>query len=283
MVIKENLPLPLVPDLRFKETSFMEVSKNRLSALIVVIAAFLVQVGTWFVFYPLAGYSDVTLLIAQLAFLVLGIGLMFVFRVGWRTIGIGGKEFVRAAGGILVSYGLLLVVLLLLNALGAAFPIFRQQYQLYAFANNWLLTGFGEELVFAGVLFNLIARCFAPRRRWAAVLLTAVSFSLWHLPGYIAVGLRMGTLGPGLAFDLLLNAVSWGFFGAIYLLSGNLWLTAFAHASTDYALLPVVTNTPILGLLFMVITLIVARWLGRNRPQTTDDRLLDRIDSVLNP
>ncbi len=243
----------------------MTASKARLNAWITLLAAIAVQALTWFMLYPLAGYNDLTLTIAQVAFLLLGAGLLFAFRLDPRSIGLGGSAFLRGLGGIALAYLLLLGVLLVSNALGAQLSLFRPEYRLDAIFNNWLLTGLGEELVFAGLLFNLIDRARDHRRRWAAVLLTAAGFALWHLPGYLAVGLRMGTLGPGLAFDLLLNMVSWCFFGSIYLLSGSLWLTAFAHASTDYALLPAIIHSPLLGLLFMLFNVLIAWRLGKRR------------------
>jgi len=152
---------------------------------------------------------------------------------------------------------------LIANALGGQLWVFRQSYHPYAILDNWLLTGLGEELFFAGVLFNLMRK--RVRRAWFGVLLTAAAFALWHLPGYVAVGLHTGQVGAGILFDLLLNLLSWSFFGAIYLFSGNLWLTAFAHASTDFGLLPAITNSPTLGILFMSAVVAIAWWLGRRR------------------
>ena len=236
----------------------MRGSTRLLKILLVALAGLLVQVFTWFVMYPVAGYNDVTLFTAQFLFLLLGIVLIVRFRMPWDQIGLSTRHLLRAMIGIGISYALLLVILVLLNAMGHSTPIFRQQYPLYALINNWLLTGLGEELFFSGILVNMIAGSSKNNRRWSSVLLTAALFSLWHLPGYVAVGLRMNSLGPGLIFDLLLNFVSWGFFGCIYLFSGNLWLTAFAHASTDYGLLPVITSSPILGLVFMLATILIA-------------------------
>jgi membrane protease YdiL (CAAX protease family) len=252
----------------------MQESKIKYFALITLLAALTVQVLTWFVLYPLAGYNDITLLTAQAVFLALGIGLILVFHLAWKQIGVGVKEFTQALIGISISYGLLLLIILLLNAFGYSTPVFRQEYHLYAFLNNWLLTGFGEELLFAGILFNLLRRSFTDRHRWVALLLTAGMFSLWHLPGYVAIGLHTDSLGPGLIFDLLLHIVSWVFFGMIYLFSGNLWLTAFAHASTDYALLPGIIHSPLLGLVFMFITLAVARWMGKRQNPAQQDQAL---------
>lgn len=243
----------------------MSGSKKWLFALITMLAALIVQVGTWFVLYPRAGYNKYTLLIAQAVFLALGIGLMFIFRIEWRRIGVGGGELIKAVGGMLISYGLLLVILLIQKALNVPVALFREQYQLYSFVDNWVLTGFGEELVFAGILFNLIKHSLKQRKPWIAILLTASMFALWHLPAYLAIGLRTGNLGSHLFFDLLLNMISWGFFGMIYYLSGNLWFTSFAHASTDFALLPAITTSPLIGLVFMGINLMIAKRLGGKR------------------
>jgi hypothetical protein len=103
------------------------------------------------------------------------------------------------------------------------------------------------------------------------------------LPGYVAIALKMGNSVGSIFFDILLNFISWVLFGSIYLLSGNLWLTAFAHASTDYALLPAVMQSPILGLLFMglVVTLAWRSGCLLNRgPVVPEVSALDTIDSL---
>ncbi len=241
----------------------MEKSKNKLYLWVAFGLAVLVQVLTWFGLYPLLGYGDVTLLVAQAVFLALGIGLVFFMRIGWARIGVGLSQLISGAVVIALTYGLVLIILIIARELGGEQVLFRQEYRLGAIANNWILTGFGEELVFAGVLFNLAAGLQKNHKKWVAVLLVAGLFALWHLPGYLAVGMKMNTLGIGLIFDLLLRAISWGFFGTIYLFSGNLWLTAFAHASTDYALLPAITRDPVIGLVFMGIALLASFVLSR--------------------
>jgi len=49
------------------------------------------------------------------------------------------------------------------------------------------------------------------------------------------------------------------------LFSDNLWLVIFAHASTDYAILPAVVNQPVIGLIFMGLLLVYAWRIGRSR------------------
>lgn len=261
----------------------MEKVNPKKAAAIAVLAALAMQVLTWFVWYPLAGYNDTTLLIAQLAFLALGIVLFLAFKMRWQGIGLGRREFFEAVLKILLAYAAVLLIVVILKAAGSEINLFRQQYNLYAFVNNWLLTGVGEELVFAGVLFNLISISAQSRRRWSAVLLTAMFFALWHLPGYLAVGIKMDSLNAGIAVDLLLNMISWGFFGTIYLFSGNLWLTAFAHASTDYALLPAVVNSPVIGLVFMLITVALAYWPwpGKRRLTMKDNKAAEEFTGLL--
>jgi len=240
------------------------IAHNWLNVSIIVLIALALQFFTWFVLYPIAGYSDTTLTIAQSIFLLFGLGSVLALRLNFIRIGVGPANLLRAGVGILFSYGILLMFLVLLNILGLRVALFRQVYSPYALVNNWLLTGFGEELVFAGVLFNLVRLAlYQPRRPWMAILITSSAFALWHLPGYLAVGINMGTLGPGLIFDLLINIISWVFLGMIYWLSGNLWLTAFAHASTDYSLLPAVTNSPVYGLILMLFIIAFAFWSGR--------------------
>jgi membrane protease YdiL (CAAX protease family) len=241
----------------------MQHKKFGYQSLLFFIIAFTIQVLVWFVLYPTAGYNPNTLSIAQFSFILVTIVLFFLYRVSWQTIGILWKSFILAVGGISFSYLLIILLLALLNACGLQYQVLRQTYRLDALLNNWLLTGFGEELFFAGLLFNRIARSQKKPKGWLTVMLTAVAFALWHLPGYLGVGLRMGTLNVSILFDLLLNLISWCFFGTIYLLSGNLWLTAFVHASTDYALLPVIVSNPLLGLLFMLLNILTAYFLKK--------------------
>ncbi|MGC9469850.1 MAG: CPBP family glutamic-type intramembrane protease [Anaerolineae bacterium] len=239
--------------------------KGKVAIWVTIGAAFGVQILTWFVLYPLAGYNDLTLNLALAVTFLLGVGLIYAYRLGWKRVGLGLRRLLTALLAIAASYALVLVVLLILNALGGSTSIFRGSYTLYAFASNWILTALGEELLFAGALFTLVAARLPRSKRWLVVLLVATVFALWHLPGYVAIALRSGGLRPDIVFDLLLRLVSWGFFGTIYALSGNLWLTAFVHASTDYALLPVVVNSPLVGLAFMLLNVGIAWWLGRCR------------------
>lgn len=226
------------------------------------------QILVWFVLYRVAGYSMTTLTIAQGLTLAIGVLFLLLYRLG-RSVGIGLRRLVEGTIGLAVAYAVLLGILLLARVLEPGLVLFRESYSIPAFLNNWILTGVAEELVFAGVLFTLLARL-RPRRIWPLVVVVALLFGLWHVPGAVAVAVSRGGSGAGVLGQVAIPLVSWCFFGSIYLLSGNLWLTAFVHASTDYALLPAIVNRPLFGLVFMVISLGIAWWLGTRRPSRAD-------------
>lgn len=256
------------------DTIQVKRTTNRIAFWATAGAVIIVQILVWFLFYPLAGYNDTTVTIATGTFLFLGLAFVALFNLGWRRIGLGPERLWEALPVLGGAHFIILLLLLGLRFAGIDLPVLRNQYSLYSLASNWILSGLGEELLFAGVLFNVVPLSKVGRNRWLAVGAVAVIFALWHLPGYVAVGLRTGTVGVGLAWDLLLRMISWWFFGAIYALSGNLWITAMAHASTDYALLPAIIRTPIVGLLFMILLITGAWWIGRGKATLGKDPLV---------
>ena len=233
----------------------VQARKYRKLEIISYSIAIFIQILTWFVLYPLAGYNNFTLNIALGTMFGFGIILMIVFKLGWKRIGLGVQEFKIAFIGFLVASLIIFLLLLLARNFGGEQTLFRTNYRMDAFLSNWLLTAFGEELFFAGVLFTLVSCEFDQKKRWQAVMIVAGLFAFWHLPGYLAIGFKMGNLNFGIFLDLLLRFISWLFFGFMYLFSGNLWLVVFAHASTDYAILPAVVNQPLFGVFFMGLLL----------------------------
>ncbi|MCL6613906.1 MAG: CPBP family intramembrane metalloprotease [Firmicutes bacterium] len=227
------------------------------------ITALILQIATWFLLYPLAGYNDITVNIASGSYLVLGLGLVLGCRLGWQRTGMGWDKLLKALPVAGLTYAFFLLLGLLLRGLGLDVAVLRDQYNLYALASNWVLTGLGEELVFAGIILTLTIARLNGGRRWLAIIIVASMFAVWHLPGYFAIGMHAGNIGISIFFRLMLNFLSWVVFGTIYLLSRNLWLTAIAHASTDYALLPMLIDVPILGLAFMM-TLAGLGWFIEN-------------------
>jgi membrane protease YdiL (CAAX protease family) len=241
--------------------------KRRLGAAFIIYAVLLIkQIVIWFLYYRSLGYSDVTLAISQTVTLVLGILFVFMFGLNFIRIGAGGRALLEGIASIIGVYLVFLLVVVVTRAAGISVPLFRAEYSLWAFASNWLLTGLAEELLFAGLIFSLL--CLYRKehqtvgREWTTVLAVAALFSLWHAPGYIAIGIGADTLSWGIFGSLGLNLLSWLFFGVIYLISGNLWLTAFIHGSTDYAVLPAIVDRPALGVVFMLLG-VAAAWLLR--------------------
>ncbi len=232
-----------------------------------VISAFLFPLIIWLVWYRVAGYRPATVMAAQTALLVLAVGLVLATRLGFRETGLSIAKLPQALAAGAIAYAAVMGLAFVLQLVGLAeLQILRTQYRLDAFVSSWALTAFGEELLFAGVIFTLCRRLFESlpggrRNRWIALVTVAVLFALWHLPGYIVVGHTGGALYGRLG----LNLASWLIFGLIYLFSANLWLVVIAHASTDYGLTPLITNEPLLGLLFMGTLVLAAWYLGRRR------------------
>jgi membrane protease YdiL (CAAX protease family) len=197
---------------------------------------------------------------------VLGIVFVFMFGLNFTRIGAGVRSLLEGVAAIVAVYLVFVLVVLIARAAGGSAPLWRDTYSISAFASNWLLTGAAEELLFAGLIFSLL--CFSRKeqqavgREWSTVLIVALLFALWHLPGYLAIAVGAGNVSWGILGSLGLNLASWLFFGVIYLVSGNLWFTAFVHGSTDYAVLPAIVDRPALGVVFMLLG-VAAAWLLR--------------------
>ncbi|MFU8887263.1 MAG: lysostaphin resistance A-like protein [Trueperaceae bacterium] len=238
----------------------MSPSRQLGTLVAALVVAFAIPIATWNWLYPTFGYRPDTLAIAQASVLIAAIVLFGASGLRWRDLGLGHRSLLAAAAVGAAAYAAIIVLAAALNAaFDAGFTLFRSRYEAAALVDNWLLTAFAEELLFAGVLFGLVRGLVGHRRPWLVVGLVALAFALWHLPGYLAVGYAAGaTLGR-----LALNLASWLIFGSIYALSGNLWLVVVAHAATDYGLSPLVTNEPLFGLAFMAILVAGARWARR--------------------
>jgi membrane protease YdiL (CAAX protease family) len=229
--------------------------------LAVLLVTFAIPIFTWYVLYRTAGYNPWTLRVALLTTLTAGAVILGFMRQNLTSIGLSLRHLFQAGVLIALAYGLILLMGIVMNSLfDSGLTLLRSGYSHDAFFENWVLTGFGEELLFCGVLFTLAAARLPGRKRWMAVVLVALLFALWHLPGYLAQGRAVGDVLGRMG----LNFSSWLFFGIIYALSGNLWLAAFTHASTDYGISPLVTNEPLFGLVFMIF-LVCASWVVRRR------------------
>jgi membrane protease YdiL (CAAX protease family) len=236
------------------------MATRRLTAALAV--AFSVPIAVWYWLYPTFGYGSTTLLAAQLSTLAAAVGLAAALRV--RDLGLDPRKLREAALIGAAAYAGILLAAAAANALfDTSFTLLRSRYEAAAFVDNWLLTALPESLLFAGVLYPLLRDRLPARGAWLGVVLVAVAFALWHLPGYLAIGYAFASIAGRLA----LNVASWLIFGTAYALSGNLWLVVVAHAATDYGLSPLVTNEPLFGLLFMA--LLVAGAYGRRPRRAT--------------
>jgi len=247
----------------------MSPSRSIVALVAALVVAFAIPITTWFWLYPTFGYAPSTLALAQASVLVAATLLVAASGLRWGDLGLGPRALLAAVVVGAAAYATVVLVAAVLNAaFDTGFTLVRSRYEAAAFVDNWLLTAFAEQLLFAGVLFGL-ARAFVDRRRlWLAVALVAATFALWHLPGYLAIGYAAGQTAGRLA----LNLASWLIFGSIYALSGNLWLVVVAHAATDYGLSPLVTNEPLFGLLFMAILIAGALRLRRPAPAERPER-----------
>ena len=216
----------------------------------------------WFVWYRIAGYAPWTVTAAQLLIAFTGLALIHAARLDWAELGFGLRDLLAGLVIGVLAYSLTILAGFLLGFTdGGTF----RSYTAGGLLSGWLLTGVGEELLFAGALFNIAAASLRRVRggRWKSVVFAAVVFALWHLPGYIAVAASRGTFSMGSILGrLALNLVSWLIFGTLYVVSGSFWLVAVAHASTDYPLTGLITEVPALGLFFMVV-LVLGGWCYR--------------------
>ena len=96
----------------------------------------------------------------------------------------------------------------------------RSQYRLDAFVSSWIITAFGEAVLFAGVIFTLGRQLFESGHGRSR-------------NGWVVLVVVVGHGGGALYGRLGRNLASWLAFGVIYLFSGNLWLVVIACHAPD--------------------------------------------------
>ena len=160
-------------------------------------------------------------------------------RRPWRELGFAPPKSWALSLAIGIAFGIafkLLMKAIVLPLLGAD-PI-NQAYH-YLVGNRAALpgmlfviiagAGFGEETVFRGFLFERLGKLFGSGARAKAliVLLTAGLFGLAHYSGQGLAGVQQGTV-VGLVF------------GAIFAITGRLWMLMVAHAAFDLTALAII-------------------------------------------
>jgi membrane protease YdiL (CAAX protease family) len=160
-------------------------------------------------------------------------------RTPWRAIGyVRPESWMRTlAGGIAFGIALKLLMKAVVMPLLGADPI-NQAYH-YLAGNRAALpaavytmivaAGFGEETIFRGYMFERFGKLFGPGA-WAKtliVLITATWFGLDHYAVQGLAGAQQGTI-VGLVF------------GAIFAITGRIWMLMVAHAAFDLTALAII-------------------------------------------
>lgn len=166
--------------------------------------------------------------------LVLGVSLSFVFIFGCMDMLYSfRKKFLMAlipAAYLLASYLLSLISLII----GSAGEEMRSIVQIVIFVLTMILIGCAEELVFRGVVTNLILRKYGSDRAgiWFTAIISGIIFGAAHISNALS----------GVAFEaVLIQAVMACMIGmvysAIYIRTRNIWAMSFLHALNNFAAL----------------------------------------------
>ena len=166
--------------------------------------------------------------------LLAGVGLaaMLALRQGRALLdpGRGFGEGVKA-GGFLVGY--LTLLLFAQVILWEAQPV--DNGQALAFVAYMFAVGLAEELMFRGVIQNLLAEAFGRHTRrgvWMTVICSGVIFGLVHLTNVFA-----GVAVTGALVQAVVAAAVGMYFGAIYARCGNIWFMVLLHGFNDLVML----------------------------------------------
>ncbi len=153
---------------------------------------------------------------------------LFCFVVVRRLDGVGYR-FRLAAEDVTVGAIALgaFLILAIPTALGTGFVEFEVRWQGFG---HWILTGLGifffiaipEEVLFRGLIFNMLQRMMRARGPWPALIVSSVIFGLAHLNN-----------PPGDWRYVLLASMAGVAYGWAYLRTGSLLAPSYAHALVD--------------------------------------------------
>lgn len=194
-------------------------------------------------FGPLGILAFVVIILGNLVVAPLSAVLVLLWarwsRTPWREIGyVRPRSWTRSlAAGIAFGIAFKLLMKTIVMPLLGADPI-NQAYH-YLVGNHAALpgmlfamivgAGFGEETVFRGYMFERLGRLLGPGvgARTAIVLLTAGWFGLAHYPEQGLAGVQHATI-----FGVV--------FGAIFAVTGRIWMLMCAHAAFDLTALAII-------------------------------------------
>ena len=153
-------------------------------------------------------------------------------RIPWRDLGfVRPQSWLRTIlAGILFGSALKIVmkaVVMPLFDASAANPAFQYLVWNSSFLPEALLTvivvaGFGEEVVFRGFLFERLGKLIG-HAAWAKALIVALTATLFGAAHYSLQGIA------GVQQATIVGLI----FGAIYAVTGRLWMLIVAHAAFD--------------------------------------------------
>lgn len=138
------------------------------------------------------------------------------------------------AGGFLV----VLIALLLIGGLieGLSQGSIQPAAVILGYTFDMFAVGLAEELLFRGLILNVLADFFGRDRAkgvWLTVIVSGAIFGLAHLSNILTAGLT-----PAAGILQAAAAVGVGiYFGAIYVRCGNLWALICLHAVNDFVAL----------------------------------------------
>ncbi len=254
MRIKDTLPIHF----RLFDIILRNCQQNRLTRILAVVAIIFALSGIVYpVTYRLLGYNVYTLTAMEVLMWIFG--YLAIKRDGLNLTKVGGsaRHLLQALTVIFGTYLCLFFFVWVLRSIGLIKGELIKSISIWWLFDNWVLTGFGEELLFRGFLFVSVARWVNKKGfPFTALLVSSTVFALYHLP----FSLWMGKGGMPLIMDVLLPFVSSLVFGLAYLLSSNLWLAAFLHGVTDYPVFPLIKSSPLVGLLFMGIAMLLGKY-----------------------
>ncbi|MBN1265911.1 MAG: CPBP family intramembrane metalloprotease [Anaerolineales bacterium] len=215
-------------------------------------AVFFLQIMIWFFFYRLAGYNDMIGTVIKMIILLTAVVLVLGIGLSIRRLGLQIEKLVEALEVIALAGVVVFIIGGVLKIFGSHLSFFRPHYSLHAAVSSLFLEALGEELLFVGVFYLSICRFFEEKDRWQAVLITALLYGLWFLPGSAAVGLDQHNLGAQFLMNLLTPFLMWLVLGLFYYFSENLWLVVLLHASIIYPLTGLLVNAPVMMILFFI-------------------------------
>lgn len=206
---------------------------------VVVLITFLLAVGFLMVlrggsyivaYVPTEGYM--ASLVGEVIVSIYALILLLVFGYG-RIVKEKGVGFVKGfyvAGFFLGYVGLEVMAMSMMMAIKKGGAIQPALYILF-FVLTMFFIGWAEEIVFRGVILNLLLERFSNSRGGiiVATVISSVMFGALHLNNYFA-GVKLES-----ALVQAVQAMALGLvFSAVYVRTGNIWIGIIMHAAVDF-------------------------------------------------